>query len=77
MSHLKVYAPNPDCLLAMKCLAMRLGEEFEDRNDVATLVNILGLKSSTEAESILARYYPLDRYPARSRDIIDELLQSK
>jgi hypothetical protein len=34
-SHLNVFAPHPEYLLAMKCLAMRLGEEFQDRNDVA------------------------------------------
>jgi hypothetical protein len=28
MSHLRVFAPHPEYLLAMKCLAMRLGEEF-------------------------------------------------
>src|SRR5947209_4967033 len=30
MSHLRIYVPHPEYLLAMKCLAMRLGEEFSD-----------------------------------------------
>jgi hypothetical protein len=76
MTNLKVYAPSPDYLLAMKCLAMRLGEEFEDRNDVAMLLKVLKLKTPAEAESLLALYYPLEGYPVRSRYIIEELLQA-
>src|SRR5580700_3783572 len=40
LSHLKVFVPHPEYLLAMKCLAMRLGEEFQDRADVAILVDV-------------------------------------
>jgi hypothetical protein len=74
LSHLKVYAPHPEYLLAMKCLAMRLGEEFLDRSDAETLVRVLQLRSIEEAEVVLARYYPLDRYPARARYVLEELL---
>jgi hypothetical protein len=72
--HLRVYAPHPEYLLAMKCLAMRLGEEFHDREDVTLLVRLLGLRNVGEAEEALARYYPLDRYPARSKYVLEELL---
>jgi hypothetical protein len=75
-SHLRIFAPHPEYLLAMKCLAMRLGEEFQDRNDVALLLQILGLRTAEEAEAALARYYPLDRYPAKARYVLEELLQS-
>ena len=33
LSHLRVYVPNTDYLFAMKCLALRLGEEFQDLDD--------------------------------------------
>jgi hypothetical protein len=74
LSHLRVFAPHPEYLLAMKCLAMRLGEEFQDRNDVAVLVSMLGLRSLEDAERVLAGYYPLDRYPAKARYVLEELL---
>jgi hypothetical protein len=74
-SHLRVFAPHPDYLLAMKCLAMRLGEEFQDREDVALLVKILGLRKMSDAESVLARYYPLERYPAKTRFVLEELIE--
>jgi len=76
LSHLRVFAPHPEYLLAMKCLAMRLGEEFQDRNDVAVLVAMLGLRSLEDAERVLARYYPLDRYPAKARYVLEELLET-
>jgi hypothetical protein len=75
-SHLRVFAPHPEYLLAMKCLAMRLGEEFQDRDDVAVLVKILGLRNVKAAEAALARYYPLERYPAKARYVLEELLES-
>jgi hypothetical protein len=74
--HLKVFAPHPEYLLAMKCLAMRLGEEYQDRADVAVLLQIAGVRSIGAAEAVLARYYPLSRYPARSRYVLEEILGS-
>jgi hypothetical protein len=74
LSHLRVYTPHPGYLLAMKCLAMRLGEEFHDVEDVKRLLLILGVRKTADAEGILARYYPLERYPARARYILEEIL---
>ena len=74
-SHLRISVPHPEYLLAMKCMAMRLGEEFQDRGDVAVLLKILALRGMGDAESVLARYYPLDRYPARARYVLEELLE--
>jgi hypothetical protein len=73
-SHLRIFVPHPEYLLAMKCLAMRLGEEFYDRSDVAVLLKVLNLKRMVDAQEVLARYYPLDRYPAKARYVLEELL---
>lgn len=77
LSHLRIYAPHPEYLLAMKCLALRLGEEFRDLDDVRVLIRALGLRTATEAESILGRYYALERYPAKTRYVLEELLNEK
>jgi hypothetical protein len=74
LSHLRIYVPHPGYLLAMKCLAMRLGGEFQDLDDTRVLLQALGLKTVAEAEAILGHYYALDRYPARTRHVLDELL---
>lgn len=76
-SHLRVFAPHPEYLLAMKCLAMRLGEEFRDREDVAALLQTLGFAHVEDAEVALARYYPLERYPIRARYVLEELLNTE
>jgi Nucleotidyltransferase of unknown function (DUF6036) len=77
MSHLRIFAPHPEYLLAMKCLAMRLGEDFHDRDDVALLLDRLGLQNVAEAEAALARYYPLEQYPAKARYVLEELLERR
>ena len=74
LSHLRIYVPHTGYLLAMKCLALRLGEESQDLSDVRVLVRALGLRQAGEIEVILAQYYPLDRYPAKARYVIEELL---
>jgi len=76
LSHLKIYAPHPEYLFAMKCMALRLGEEFQDIEDVRFLLKALELKNLPNAEAILERYYALDRYPVRTRYVLEELLSA-
>jgi hypothetical protein len=73
-SHLQIFVPHPEYLLAMKCLAIRLGEEYRDRDDIAALLKVLRFDSVAEVESALTRYYPLERYPAKARYVLEELL---
>jgi len=77
LTNLRIFAPHPEYLLAMKCLAMRLGEEYHDSEDVAALLRILNLHSMKEAEDILGRYYALDRYPVRAMYVLQEFLETK
>ncbi len=74
LGHLRVYVPHAEYLFAMKCLAFRLGEEFQDFADIEVLIRVLGLATVAEAETILSRYYALDCYPARARYVLEELL---
>jgi hypothetical protein len=60
----------------MKCLAIRLGEEYRDRDDILVLLRALNLRSVAEVEPVLARYYPLERYPAKARYVLEDLLES-
>jgi hypothetical protein len=73
-SNLRVFAPHPEYLLAMKCLAMRLGEDYRDVDDVAVLLKSLNIRRVEDAEAALERYYPLDRYPVRARYVLEDLL---
>jgi hypothetical protein len=76
LSHLKVFVPVPEYLLAMKCLAFRLGPEFHDEADVRYLLRYLNLENAGEALAVVERYYPADRIPAKTRFALEELLPS-
>lgn len=76
LDHLKVFMPVPEYLLAMKCLAFRLGPEFHDEDDVRYLLRYLNLERAADALAIVERYYPPDRIPAKTRFALEELLPS-
>ena len=40
----------------MKCLSMRLGEEFHDEEDVRFLIRYLNLTSYDDALTVVGRY---------------------
>jgi hypothetical protein len=64
----------PAYLLAMKCLAFRIGAEFHDEDDVRYLLRHLNIDSYENALEIIARYYPLDRFPQKTLCGLQELL---
>ena len=74
LEHLKVYVARPGYLLAMKCAAMRLGEEFRDLDDVRYLLRHLNLTSIDEALEIVTRYFDEERLPPKTRLALEELL---
>ena len=75
LSNLRVMTATPAYLLAMKCLAMRLGEEFHDEEDVRFLLRYLNLTDYKSAIEIVARYYPLERIPQKTLYALEEMLE--
>lgn len=74
LSDLRVSTATPEYLLAMKCLAMRLGEEFHDEEDVRFLLRYLNVARFEEALAIIGRYYPPERIPQKTLYALEELL---
>lgn len=74
LDHLRVMVAEPQYLLAMKCLAMRIGAEFHDEEDVRYLLRHLDVRSYDQAVDILARYYPLERFPQKTLYALEEML---
>ena len=74
LDHLRVMVAQPEYLLAMKCLAMRIGAEFRDEEDVRYLLRLLEIRSYPEAVTIITKYYPLERYPQKTLYALAELL---
>ncbi len=72
--HLRVMIAQPEYLLAMKCLALRIGAEFHDEDDIRYLLRHLGVATYDKALELLARYYPLERFPQKTLCALGELL---
>ena len=73
LSHLRVFVSRADYLLAMKCLAMRIGEEFHDIDDIRYLIRHLDIKTYDEARAIMTKYYPLERFPQKTLYALEEI----
>jgi hypothetical protein len=72
---LRVLVASPGYLFAMKCLAMRAGgvSELGDIDDVRRLADMLGLRTADEAITLVARYYPADALPPKTRFGLEEM----
>jgi hypothetical protein len=74
LDHLRIMVAQPEYLLAMKCLAMRIGAEFHDEDDVRFLLRLLELRTYEKAVAVIAKYYPLERFPQETLYALAELL---
>lgn len=77
LPHLRVFVASPRYLLAMKCAAMRLGEEFHDLDDVRYLLRHLGIESAGEALAIVRLYFEDADIPPKTRYALEELLERR
>ena len=73
-SHLQVLVAVPEYLLAMKCIAMRLGEEFHDLEDVRFLLRYLNITSVPQAMAVVTRYFDESAVRPKTRLALEELL---
>lgn len=76
LGHLKVFVAQPHYLFAMKCAAMRLGEEFHDVDDVRYLLRYLNISTLEEALEIVNRYFDEGTLLPKTRLVLEELLGS-
>ena len=74
LDHLRIMSAQPEYLLAMKCLAMRIGAEFHDEEDVRFLLRLLDVHSYEHAMRIISKYYPLERFPQKTLYALEDLL---
>jgi hypothetical protein len=73
-AHLKVFVAQPQYLLAMKCVAMRLGEEFHDLDDVRFLLRYLNITRASDALAIVGQYFDEAQIPTKTGLALEELL---
>ncbi|MFO1468129.1 MAG: hypothetical protein U1F35_17075 [Steroidobacteraceae bacterium] len=76
LEHLTVSVAQADYLLAMKCLAFRIGAEFHDEDDIRYLLRNLDIRHYDQAIAVIRRFYPLDRFPQKTLYALAEMLPS-
>ena len=74
LDHLRVMVAQPEYLLAMKCLAMRIGAEFHDEADIRYLLRHLDIDAYDRALAVITRYYPPERFPQKTLYALEEIL---
>jgi hypothetical protein len=75
--HLRVLMPTAEYLLAMKCLASRIGigaGEADDTSDIAFLIRRLGLKNPGSVMDIVAAYPP-EQIPVKAQFLVETLFE--
>lgn len=75
LSNLTIYTATPEYLLAMKCLAMRIGAEFHDISDIQYLLRYLNIETYIQAKEVIKQYYPLEKFPQKTLYEIEEMLE--
>jgi hypothetical protein len=74
LDHLQVMVAQPEYLLAMKCLAMRIGADFHDEADARYLLRHLDIDSYDRALAVITKYYPVERFPQKTLYALEEIL---
>lgn len=77
LQRLRVFVAAPTYLLAMKCAAMRLGEEFHDLEDVRYLLRYLNISTAEDALAVVTSYFDENQLQPKTRLALQELLSSR
>ena len=72
-SHLRVWAPTAEYMLAMKCVSARF--DSHDADDVRFLIHHLELKDPQEIFHIVEQFYPKQHVPPKTQFLIEEILE--
>jgi hypothetical protein len=76
--NLRLTMPVPEYLLAMKCMAARLGGtsgEPTDIPDIVFLIRHLQLRSPSQVLDLVGHYYPASRIPVKTRYLVEGLFE--
>jgi hypothetical protein len=76
--HLRLLMPTAEYLLAMKCLASRIGAgsgEADDTADIAFLIRHLELKTPEAVMDVVSGYYPSEQIPVKAQFLVESLFE--
>lgn len=77
LPHLAVFVAHPRYLFALKCAALRLGEEFHDVDDVRYLLRHLDIRSVEAALAVVTQYIDESQLRPKTRLVLEALLESE
>lgn len=73
---LRVFVPTPEYLFAMKCMAMRSGQDgSHDIEDIKSLAEIARITSHEAALNLIESFYPARVISAKTRFGVEEIMQ--
>lgn len=75
LSHLRVWMPEAQYMLAMKCISARW--DTYDREDVIFLIQFLKIKSAKAVFKLIESYYPKKLIPPKTQFFIEEVFDLK
>ena len=73
MSNLRIVTAPAEYILAMKCIAARVGLDEHDKADAAHLIRHLALTRPEQVMEIVQKYYPPARIPAKTQYFVQEV----
>ncbi len=76
--NLRLTMPVPEYLLAMKCMAARVGGtsgEGSDISDIVFLIRHLRLEKASSVLALVGQYYPENRIPMRAQYLLEGLFE--
>ncbi|MBI2946758.1 MAG: hypothetical protein HYY23_03870 [Verrucomicrobia bacterium] len=76
--HLRLTMPVPEYLLAMKCMAARVGGTTDEPSDVADilfLIRHLKLKSAKDVLDLVGHYYPANQISVKTQYLVEGLFE--
>jgi hypothetical protein len=75
---LRVFVAKPEYLFAMKCRAMRVGgiDSSSDIEDIKLLAREIGITNSTDALTLVEKFYPRNLLEPKTRFGLEEIFSS-
>ncbi len=76
--NLRLIMPTPEYLLAMKCMASRIGgvdSQTHDIDDIVFLIRHLNFRSAADVMDVVAAYYPKHRIPVKAQYLVEGLFE--
>lgn len=74
LSHLRVWIPPKEYLLAMKSMSARF--DSADKEDLLMLIKDLGVKNPEQIFELIESYYPKSKIPPKTKFFVEEIFYS-